>query len=98
MEGSNRRGASGGKLFNDRTKNRCSRDGHRRDPRQRPGHGDIHGGGIHLAMGKESDGALMAVFAGVRVKPFVQRGRHHHGVQQQHQRNQQQGENRLAGP
>jgi len=48
-------------------------------------------------MRKQGNGALMFGFAGVRMKPFVQRRRSGHGVQQQDQTGQQRGDGRLAG-
>jgi len=57
---------------------------------------DNRGCRFHLPMGEQSDGALMAGSISVVVNQFVQSRRRRHHVQQQHQPDQQNGQNRFA--
>jgi len=59
-------------------------------------HRDIGRGGIHLAMGKEGNRALVLAVARVGMKQLMQRRRDRHGIEQQDKRGQQQGDNRPA--
>jgi len=58
---------------------------------------DEHDRGIHLAMQEHGDGAFVTGLVGVGVQQLVQSGGGDHGVQQQDQRDQQRGDERLAG-
>jgi hypothetical protein len=94
--GRNRRSAPGGKIFNGRSENgnfnlrRDDGKNHRRGSR------NINDGGIHLAVRKHRDGALMLGVARVVVEKFVQRRRDGHRIQQQDKTRQQRGDERLV--
>jgi hypothetical protein len=83
-------------MLNGRTESGNFEGGKVRDKNRRRGNENIHGGGIHLAVGKEGDGALVAGLARVRMEPFVQRRGCGHGIEQQDQTSQQRGDNRPA--
>ena len=57
---------------------------------------DEHDRGIHLAMQEHGDGAFVTGLVGIGVQQLVQCGAGHHGVQQQDQRHQQRGDQRVG--
>ena len=57
---------------------------------------DHHDGGIHLAVDEHGDGALVTGLVGVGMQQFMQPGAGHHGIQQQDQRHQQRGDQRVG--
>ena len=57
---------------------------------------DQHDGGIHLAVDEHGDGAFVTGLVGIGVQQLVQCGAGHHGVQQQDQRHQQRGDQRVG--
>ena len=94
--GKNGRSASGGKIFNGRTENGNCDGRNCLNESQHRGNRDINGRSVNLAMREKSDGALMLGAAGVGVKPFVQRRRGGHRVEQQDNPGQQRGNDYLA--
>ena len=90
------RPAAGGKVLNGRAERHEHAAGRGDDERKGGGQGNRDGRGMHLAVGKEGDGALVVGSAGVGMDPFVERRGGGHGVEQQHSCDQNQGNDCLA--
>ena len=83
-------------MLNGRAENGKGDGGNSLNKSQQDGNRDIHIRGIHLPVRKQGDGAFVMGAGGIWVKPFVQRWRGRHGIQQQDDSRQQRGHERLA--
>jgi len=90
------RGASGGKIFNGRSKVGKSVLGSRLDPKDFCNGGNVHRSRVHLAVCKQRDNALVTRFVRIVMHQFVQRRAGRHRIQHQNKRRQGQGDSRLA--